>query len=179
MNWKRYGALLLPALLLAGCYTAPRRPAEPIGQSQPAPANTVRESDVVVTPAREREIQVSAYEPAPQVPLVPLHSKAIGALLQASREQERNQDLNGAVGTIERALRIEPRNGHLWYRLANLRYSQGRHGLASDLASKSLALAGADVALKRDSWQLIARAKRASGDIAGAKVAERKARLLN
>lgn len=179
MNWKTYAVLLLPVLLLSGCYTAPQRPAAEIGQRPPPPDNTVRESDVVVAPAREREIQISAYEPAPVAPLVPLHSKAVDALLKTAREQERNQDLNGAVGTIERALRIEPRNGHLWYRLANLRYSQGQHGLASDLASKSLALAGADVALKRESWQLIAKAKRASGDTDGAKVAERKARMLN
>ena len=179
MNWKRFGALLLPGLLLAGCYTAPQRPAAEIGQRPPPPDNTERESAVAVAPARERDIQISAYEPAPVLPLVPLHSKAVGSLLKAAREQERNNDLNGAVGTIERALRIEPRNGHLWYRLANLRYTQGRYGLASDLASKSLALAGADVVLKRDSWQLIAKAKRASGDITGAKVAERKARMLN
>lgn len=179
MNWKRYGALLLPGLLLAGCYTAPQRPAAEIGQRSPLPDNTERDNAVVVAPARERDIQISAYEPAPVLPLAPLHSKAVGALLEAAREQERNNDLNGAVGTIERALRIEPRNAHLWYRLANLRYTQGRHGLASDLASKSLALAGADVVLKRDSWQLIAKAKRASGDITGAKVAERKARMLN
>lgn len=179
MNWKSYGVLLLPALLLAGCYTAPQRPAAEIPSRPAAPVSSASGSEVVVAPARDREIQISAYEPAPAVPLVPLHSKAVGALLKTAQQQERNNDLNGAVGTIERALRIEPRNGHLWYRLANLRYSQGRHGLASDLASKSLALAGADVALKRDSWRLIARAKRASGDTEGAKVAERKARMLN
>ncbi len=181
MNWKIYATLLMLVLLLAGCYTAPQRPVAEVGQRPPpAPVdNRGYEPEVVTAPARDKEIQISAYEPAPAVPLVPLHSKAVDALLKTAREQERKQDLNGAVGTIERALRIEPRNGHLWYRLANLRYSQGQHGMASDLARKSLALAGADVALKRDSWQLIARAKRAVGDIEAAKVAERKARMLN
>ncbi len=179
MNWKRYYALLLPALLLAGCYTPPQRPAEPGGQRPPAPAYEVRGGEAVAAPAREKGVQISAYEPAPAVPLAPLHSKAVGALLKTAQEQERNNDLNGAVGTLERALRIEPRNAHLWYRLASLRLIQGQHGLASDLATKSLALAGADVALKRESWELIARAKRAGGDVSGANVAERKARMLH
>lgn len=177
MNWKRVSALL-PVLLLAGCYTAPQRPAEPSAPRQPGTEHRLPDTGAVVTPAREPGVQISAYEPAPAVPLAPLHSKAVGALLKTAEDQERNNDLNGAVGTLERALRIEPRNAHLWYRLANLRYTQGRYDLATDLASKSLTLAGADAVLKRDSWQLIARAKRASGDISGAKVAERKARMV-
>ncbi|WP_260291264.1 hypothetical protein [Sedimenticola hydrogenitrophicus] len=178
MNWKRYTALLLPGLLLAGCYTAPQRPLESVGQRQPAPVSSEPDSAAVVTPAEERGIQITAYEPAPAIPLTPLHSRAVGALLTTALEQERTDDLNGAVGTIERALRIEPRNAHLWYRLAGLRLIQGRHLLAADLANKSLTLAGGDVALKRDSWQLIARARRAAGDVSGANVAERKARML-
>ncbi|WP_428623382.1 hypothetical protein [Sedimenticola sp.] len=179
MNWKRYSALVLPVLLLVGCYTAPQRPAEPAAPRQTTPDYDPASGGAVVTPAEEKEIQISAYEPAPAAPLTPLHSKAVGALLNTAQQQERNNDLVGAVGTIERALRIEPRNAHLWYRLATLRMTQGRHALASDLATKSLSLAGADVALKRENWQLIARARRATGDISGAKVAERKARMLN
>ena len=179
MNWKRMTAVLLPGLILTGCYTPPQRPAEPITQRQPLPSYEESARGAVVAPAEEKGIQISAYEPASQVPLTPLHSKAVGALLKTADQQERNKDLTAAVGTIERALRIEPRNAHLWNRLANLRLNQGRVTLASDLAVKSLTLAGADVALKRDNWHLIAKAKRASGDISGARVAERKARMLN
>ena len=46
------------------------------------------------------------------------------------------------------------------------------------LADPRPALAGGDLALKRDNWRLIAKARRAAGDVAGARVAERKARTL-
>ncbi|MCW8908812.1 MAG: tetratricopeptide repeat protein, partial [Sedimenticola sp.] len=118
------------------------------------------------------------YEPASAVPLTPLHSSAVQSLLRSAEAQERNRDLAGAVGTLERALRIEPRNAHLWHRLATLRFQQGRYSQATGLAEKSLALAGGDRGLKRENWRLIADSKRASGDEAGARVAERKARLV-
>lgn len=171
MNWRVLIPVLLPALLLAGCYTAPRRPAA----EQQAPP--VRALTGVPQPAAP-EVQISAYEPASRVPLTPLHSSAVQSLLSSALQQERSRDLAGAVGTIERALRIEPRNAHLWHRLADLRFQQGRYAQATELAEKSLALAGGDATLKRDNWQLIAQSMRASGDHAGARVAERKARLV-
>lgn len=119
-----------------------------------------------------------AYEPAAQARATPTHGRAVVALLENAEKQEAVDNLPGAVGTVERALRIEPRNAHLWNRLANLRLQQGRYGMASDLAAKSNNLAGGDLALKRDNWRLIAKARRAAGDIAGARVAERKARTL-
>ncbi|MGD2084201.1 MAG: hypothetical protein PVF91_14665, partial [Chromatiales bacterium] len=75
-------------------------------------------------------------------------------------------------------LRIEPRNAHLWNRLAHLRMAQDRLGEAADLAAKSNAMAGPDEALKRDNWELIAAARRAAGDTAGARAAEHRARGL-
>ncbi|MCW8921279.1 MAG: tetratricopeptide repeat protein [Sedimenticola sp.] len=179
MNCKRLIGVVLPALILTGCYTPPQRPAESITTRPTLPESSAIEQGAVTAPAREPEIQISAYEPASRPSLTPTHSKAVSALLKTASQQADQQDLDGAVSTVERALRIEPRNAYLWYRLANLRLDQGRVTLASDLAIKSLALAGGDVELKRKNWQLIAKAKRSSGDITGAKVAERKARMLN
>lgn len=179
MNWKHLCLAAIPIFLLSGCYTPPMRPAEPMTQRPSYPDATELEKGAVVAPAQERGgIQISAYEPASQVSLVPMHSKAVDALLKSAEQQVRSNDLDGAVGTLERALRIEPRNAYLWNRLATLRLDQGKAILANDLAVKSMALAGADVELKRKNWQLIARAKRSAGDISGAKVAERKARML-
>lgn len=179
MNRRVLFSLLAPALLLAGCYTAPQRPAadqQPpplpdLGVAQPAQEETA-------PPVRDEGVQISAYEPASQVPLTPLHSSAVQSLLRSAEEQERERDLVGAVGTLERALRIEPRNAHLWHRLADLRFQQGRYTQAAGLAEKSLALAGGDSVLKRDNWRLIADSRRAAGDDAGAREAERKARMV-
>ena len=181
MNGKPLSIIILTALLVTGCYTTPQRPAASRSTQPSLPDRQPVEqaSGAVVAPAEEKGIQISAYEPASRTPLTPMHSKAVTSLLKQADRQARQNDLDGAVGTVERALRIEPRNAHLWYRLAQLRLGQGRAPLAADLAVKSLALTGGDVELKRKNWRLIARAKRSAGDINGAKVAERKARMLN
>ena len=179
MNRRVLLPLLAPALLLAGCYTTPQRPsAEQSPPPLPTTTQTRPAQPEAPAPVQEEGVQISAYEPASTVPLTPLHSSAVQSLLRSAEEQERSRDLAGAVGTLERALRIEPRNAHLWHRLAGLRFQQGRYSQAAGLAEKSLALAGGDNGLKRDNWRLIADSKRADGDEAGARVAERKARLV-
>ena len=50
---------------------------------------------------------------------------------------------------------------------------------AGDLAAKSNALAGSDPALKRDNWRMVAAARRAAGDIAGARAAEQQVRRFS
>lgn len=171
MKRKTLHCLLIGNLLLAACSVTPTRPTAPGSRSEPAPVVTDK-------PQAEEDVQVRAYEPTPRVQATPSHGRAVVALLQNAERQQAADDLTGAVGTVERALRIEPRNAHLWNRLANLRLQQGRYGMAADLAAKSNNLAGGDLALKRDNWRLIAKARRAAGDVAGARVAERKARTL-
>ncbi|OOZ37751.1 hypothetical protein BOW51_01070 [Solemya velesiana gill symbiont] len=139
----------------------------------------VQQEEVKVRPAEETGIQIRAYEPPEPPPLKPVHSRAVQSLMDQAAKQERQGALAAAVVTIERGLRIEPRNAHLWNRLAHLRYAQGQRGLAADLAAKSNTLAGRDIQLKRDNWLLIADARRSVGDIAGARTAERKARMLH
>ncbi|MGH8590248.1 MAG: tetratricopeptide repeat protein, partial [Gammaproteobacteria bacterium] len=46
-----------------------------------------------------------------------------------------------AAATLERAIRIEPRNPWLWHRLAVLRLQEGQHSVAIELAKKSNVLA--------------------------------------
>ncbi|MES9845938.1 MAG: hypothetical protein ABW162_00355 [Candidatus Sedimenticola sp. PURPLELP] len=143
-------------------------------KSEPLPQERVE-----TPPADQQGIQIRAYEPPVNTRVKPVHSKAVLALMAQAQRQEDKGDMAGAVATIERGLRIEPRNAHLWNRLAHLRYAQGQRGLAADLAAKSNSLAARDLELKRDNWLLIADARRSVGDIAGARAAERKARMLH
>jgi hypothetical protein len=53
---------------------------------------------------------------------------------------------------------------------------QGHYAQAGDLASRSNALSRDRVQLKQDNWSVIATARRAAGDTAGAMDAEQKAR---
>jgi Tfp pilus assembly protein PilF len=120
-----------------------------------------------------------AVKPKPPAPsLKPQYSPAAEALVEAADQALRENDLDYASVALERALRIEPRNPWLWNRLARVRLSQSRYAEAGDLAAKSTALAGTDNALKRDNWELVAQAKRAGGDVSGARAAERQAAQL-
>jgi Flp pilus assembly protein TadD len=98
-------------------------------------------------------------------------------MFQAQQQRQSGQLPEAAV-TLERALGIEPRNAHVWNRLAHLRMEQGMTSQAIDLATKSKTLAGGDLQLLRDNWRLIAAGRRTVGDVEGARSAEEKLRLL-
>lgn len=103
-------------------------------------------------------------------------SAATVALLAETDRLEREGNLDRAAATLERALRIEPDDPALWHRLATVRLRQGQSAQAEQMAKKSNTLAGGDTALQARNWQIIARARRAAGDEAGAQIAEARAR---
>lgn len=74
--------------------------------------------------------------------------RATSSLLAKADTQENARQWEKAAAYLERALRIEPRNGYLWHRLARVRMQQGQHSLAESLVQKSNALAGDDQDLK-------------------------------
>ncbi|MGB5082688.1 MAG: tetratricopeptide repeat protein, partial [Burkholderiales bacterium] len=76
-----------------------------------------------------------------------------------------------AAASIERALRIEPRNPRLWQALARVRLQQGDSLQAENFAARSNAWAGGDNALRSENWRLIAQAREARGDAEGARAA--------
>jgi Tfp pilus assembly protein PilF len=121
------------------------------------------------------EVQIAAYQPPVQIRPEPVNTSAVTGLLEKADQQQQAGDMIGAAANLERALRIEPRNAHLWNRLAHVRLSQQQFAQAQDLASKSNSLAGADRWLHQNNWQLIAEARRMSGDLSGARAAEQKA----
>ena len=99
--------------------------------------------------------------------------------MRRADDQQRAGDLDAAVVSLERALRISPGDAVLWHRLARVRSAQGQHGLVTQMAAKSNALAASnDMALRADNWRLIAQAKRAQGDLQGARAAEQRAASL-
>lgn len=107
---------------------------------------------------------------APTVHEVPAQpsSPAVIALLDAAEGERQSGNLDSAVATLERAIRIQPRNAKLWHRMAVLRMEQDQPRLALELARKSNTLASGDQALKRENWRIIAEAKQLLGDPEGA-----------
>ena len=85
----------------------------------------------------------NSIQTAPRISPNPT-SGTVLALLSQAKEQERAGNPEKAAAVLERALRIEPNNPQLWYRLALLRLQQGKLDLAKSLAAKSSALAQGD-----------------------------------
>lgn len=106
----------------------------------------------------------SANEPT----VIKPQSPAVIALMGEAENQRRVGNLDSAVATVERAVRIEPRNAKLWHQLAVLRLQQDKPRLALDLAKKSNTLGRGDRALIKENWLLISTARRMLGDDAGA-----------
>ncbi len=102
-------------------------------------------------------------------------SPAVDALVLAADQSSKTGDIDSADSLIERAVRIEPRNAALFYKLAVLRLQQSKPKLAEDLAKRSALLAATDNVLKKNCWLLIAHARELQQDFTGAKEARAKA----
>lgn len=110
-------------------------------------------------------------KPLPQQPSSP----AVLALLGDAENRSKAGRLDSAAATIERALRIEPRNATLVYKLAEIRMRQGKPRLAEDLAKKANILASGNPLLKKQIWTLMAHSRQKQGDQQGALEAATKA----
>jgi Tfp pilus assembly protein PilF len=139
--------ILLTVLIAAGCATAPE-PGPTTPQPAPAPA--------------------PAPEPAAKPPS---ENVAVAGLMQNARSEAAAGRLANAAATIERALRIEPRNPRLWQELARVRLKQGEYAQAESVAARSNSWAGADNTLRAENWRLIAESREARGDADGAQKA--------
>jgi len=128
--------VLACAVLIGGCASV-RQPA-PVSESAPAPAPT---------PA-----------PAPRAENV-----AVAGLMDSARADAAAGRLATAAASLERALRIDPRNPRLWHELARVRLSQGDYVQAENLAARSNTWTGNDSELRAANVRLITQARAARG----------------
>lgn len=149
--------LVVMTLLVSGCTTAPGPAPVSIPEPRPAPA--------------------PAPAPAPRAdkPSPRAENVAVAGLMENARAEASAGRLASAAASLERALRIEPRNPRLWHELARVRLRQGEYAQAENVAARSNSWAGSDGALRAENWRLIAQAREARGDRAGAREALRNA----
>jgi tetratricopeptide (TPR) repeat protein len=102
-------------------------------------------------------------------------NSAVVALMDSARNDVAGGKPDAAVASLERALRIEPRNPRLWQELARLRLQQGQYQQAEGMATRSNSWAGDDRILRADNWRLIGEARLKRGDHQGAQAAFDKA----
>jgi tetratricopeptide (TPR) repeat protein len=155
-NFASWLGLLGALLLLAGCGAPVRQPFS----ANPAP--------VVAKPAKPRPAPPRPSGQAQASPQGAALAPPAMALLEQAEEQADQGDLDSAIATLERAIRIQPKNPRLWHRMAELRLYQEKPLLAIDLAKKSLSLAQGDKKVVQGNWALIAEAKKRMGDPVGA-----------
>ncbi len=101
-------------------------------------------------------------------------NNAVVALLDKADQYGQSGNSDAAADTLERALRIEPRNARLWSKLAAVRLQQGQSEQAEQLALKSNALSRHNRQLQMDNWRIVAKARWARNDQTGAQSAEQK-----
>lgn len=191
---KRSGLLLASGLLLllAGCASVTTPPPAQVKKPDAIPDNTApqvmapqAETPQVPTPQVEipKDLipQVETPQgPVPQVELLqpsgagaitafipePAMSgnPAVIALLDRARIDNQAGKLEAAGASLERALRIEPRNPWLWQELAQLRLAQGQYAQGISLARKSISFAGQEHRLQARNWRVIGNARVAQGN---------------
>ena len=186
MNFVRKKVLFITPLfffVLNGCGHQPPAPVYGSGQptnpyEEPYDENTKSSKRVTkryhpsaVNKAPSDANKLSSENTVVKKPMSP----AVLALVSEAESSSRSGDLESAVVTIERALRIDPRNPTLTYKLAALRLKQSKPRLAEDLAKKAALLSANDKALKKKSWLLISEARRQQKNYNGAKEARLKA----
>jgi len=169
----RLRAVLAAVLLVQGCTTPTYYP--PRGERLPPPV--VEQGSQLPAEQRPPPPLTSVPQPVP-APVTRPQSPAVVALLDTAEQQANSGDLEAAAASLERAIRIDPRNPVLWYHLATVHLAQGDALAAEQFADKSNRLASGNTAQQARNWQLIARARRARQDEQGAAAAEQRAREL-
>jgi len=155
--------IFLLFMLLSACSTAPQRSIPPV-----VDGTGEHGEHVPLEPLPDR---VEMPPPAPS-------GGAVVALLDRADNFRQAGDISNEAATIERALRIDPRNARLWHRLAAARLDQDQPQQAEQLALKSNALSAGDTRLQADNWQLVAKARWSRNDSNGARAAEIRAQEL-
>ena len=146
--------LLMIAILLAACATAPER--EPV-VDEPA----------IEEPAEDPIDEDGAIRHT-------VDNEAVALLWEQAEEARANDEIRSAIGALERALRVAPEDPVLWSRLAELQLEQGEHGVAENFAARSNSLTDHGLLLYRN-WLIIGAAREYRGDDEGAREARAQA----
>ncbi len=120
---------------------------------------------------------LSSSQPGTPAPIST--NDAVVSLANNARQDSQAGNFITAAASLERALRIEPRNPGLWQQLAQIRLAEGQYQQAEALAQRANTWADDNKAMRAANWRIIGQARQQSGDLAGGRSAyERAAELL-
>ncbi|MDO5090529.1 MAG: hypothetical protein Q4D61_03185 [Cardiobacteriaceae bacterium] len=150
------------------------RPADPA--AVPPPVQPVRNTPAPqqTAPAQTQQVASNSKPPASGGNS---GGGAVSSLLRKASDSLGKGDMDGAVGYLENAQRIESNNPKILYDIANIRYHQGRHREADAMASRAVqtAQSSGDKAMEKKAWSLVSKARNELGDRQGALNAANKA----
>jgi tetratricopeptide (TPR) repeat protein len=110
---------------------------------------------------------------APEV-AVTEQSPATVALLNTANYQTSNGSLRAAQSSLERALRISPKDPEVYQSLGEVHRRLGEYVQAEQMTLKGIALASGQSSKLRRLWSALAKIRSESGDAAGANIAFKK-----
>ena len=105
-------------------------------------------------------------------------TKAVTSLVESAHADVAAGRLGNAAASMERAIRLAPRNARLWQELARLRLQQGDFAQAEHVALRSNSLIRGDASLRVENWNIIAQSREARGDTSGASSARELAKRI-
>ena len=160
-----FGLVLLAAL--AACAGPP-----PVRQGAPPPVPTEQQE----TPA---EVQKQVREPARRdsagVQVYPLQNQAVKALLADAAKAEERGDYDGAASSLERAMRIQPKDPEVLQSMAEIQLHKKDYQQALNFATRSYDEGARVGEICSRNWRTISVARGHLGDSGGASQAELRA----
>lgn len=126
--------------------SATTQPARDLGRSDDAPPAATTRAGRIQRRSIDSPSPGQSSDAPPVLPLLsPRDSSGPASSLLVSVDQALAAgELERASALCERALRISPRDGYLWYRLANIHYRQQNYSEAIGFARRALSYAGSD-----------------------------------
>ena len=169
--WVLFVVFFMP---LTGCGSNTKRPVGPV----PVEDRTVESPSQAKIYSNTEDEPAGDYADTRTRASSPLPGRAVLALLSEADQHTQSGDNGAAAAIIERALRLEPKNALLWHKLGLIKLKEKNYQQAINVARKSNSLAGGNVQLQVDNWQLIADANEAAGQFGEARKAREKATQL-
>lgn len=177
LKWITFGIIIIS---FTGCATS-RTGAVVEDRSMPEESQQQKQSEqhprvykleepetVTPEPLQETTVEDRTVQTQNEQLAVQQSSPAVVALLDDADHYAVSGKKQEAVASIERAIRIEPKNPLLWHKLGQLHLQQGKWEQAIAMAKKSNVLATGNQSLQADNWMIIAKARDAMGDKQGA-----------
>jgi len=150
MRQIKNGLLVLLVFAVVGCANTGGYSSVPVEEASSRPDSVFEQSDYPTQDDPDQSRPQPSYPDEPYQsqtpdykapPTSPGNNSAVIALLGSAEKQRQSGDYMRAAGTLERAIRISPRDPELYYQLAQVRYLQGNYHQTEQLCRKAISLA--------------------------------------